>query len=223
MQESQEKWRRSCSRWTESDRRREQWSEFRVKAAGQWGRQKLIREAASFTTPQLDRLWACVCARVCMQAANQLALPVSESVFVWCVCVCIYPPCSTGHHTLPLLCSSIWLARPNQPHTNYHLCKATSSKQVSIVWQLANSTWGAGMLWCWAGLIMNSQLLLVSVRPAVIRGRGGDRNKSGRNSNWGWCWEAKLRWSIHAGPLMKRSISSPPAIHVVLMKTKSCV
>lgn len=114
VQESQEKWRRSCSRWTESDRRRERWSEFLVKAAGQWGRQKLIREAASFTTPQLDRLCACVHARVCVQAANQLALPVSESVSVWCVCVCIYHPCSTGHHTLPLLSSSIWLAHPNK-------------------------------------------------------------------------------------------------------------
>lgn len=192
MQESQEKWRRSCSRWTESDRRREQWSEFLVKAAGQWGTQKLIREAASFTTPQLNRLCASVCARVCVQAANLVALPVSESVFVWCVCVCIYLPCSTGHHTLPLLSSCIWLTCPNKPQTNYHLWKATSSKQVSIVWQFANSTWEEGMLWCWAGLIMNSLLLLVSMCHVVIRDRGGDRKESRRDWNWGWSWETKL-------------------------------
>lgn len=62
---------RLCSRWTESDRgKRERWSEILVKAAGQWGRQKLIRATASFTTPQLDQF--------CVQAANQLAVTECE-------------------------------------------------------------------------------------------------------------------------------------------------
>lgn len=36
---------------------------------------------------------------------------------------------STKHDTVPLLPSSIWLAHPNNPHTNYHLWKATSAEQ----------------------------------------------------------------------------------------------
>lgn len=90
VQEAQEERRRLCSRWTESDRERERWSEFLVKAAGQWGRQKLIREAASFTTPQLDQLFVCVRARVCAQAANQLAVTESERCVCLSVHVCVY-------------------------------------------------------------------------------------------------------------------------------------
>lgn len=62
-QESPRKGKKLCSRWTESDRGRERCTEVLGKAAGQRGRQKLIREAASFTTPQLDR----VCVSVCRQ------------------------------------------------------------------------------------------------------------------------------------------------------------
>ena len=126
-------WRRLCSRWTESDRGGERWSEFLVKAAGQWGRQKLIREAASFTTPQLDQL--CVC-------RQQISWPwqsVKGVFFLWsvcvcvrvCVCTCLSP--STRRRMLPLLSSSVWLAHPNKPHANYHLWKATSS-QTSVNW-----------------------------------------------------------------------------------------
>lgn len=66
-QESPEKSQKLCSRWTESDRGRERCTEALDNAAGQWGRQKLIREAAFFTTPQLDHVCVCLRVRVCRQ------------------------------------------------------------------------------------------------------------------------------------------------------------
>lgn len=123
VQEAQEERRRLCSRWTESDRGRERWSEFLVKAAGQWGRQKLIREAASFTTPQLDHL--------CVRGQQFSWLWQSlKGVFVCpcmcvCVCLCVYLP--ARGNPLPPLPSSIWLAHPNKPHANYHLWRASES------------------------------------------------------------------------------------------------
>lgn len=73
--------RRRAGGWAAGGQRaiwgRKCWSEFLVKAAGQWGRQKLIREAASFTTPQLDQFCASVCERrMCARTTNPLATTV---------------------------------------------------------------------------------------------------------------------------------------------------
>lgn len=89
-QESPEKSKKLCSRWTESDRGRERCTEALDKAAGQWGRQKLIREAASFTTPQLDHVCVFVCVSAC--AAHPLAMTPAERCICWSACVCVYLP-----------------------------------------------------------------------------------------------------------------------------------
>lgn len=58
---------RSCAAGGQRAIEGERCTEALDKAAGQWGRQKLIREAASFTTPQLDHVCVCLCVRVCRQ------------------------------------------------------------------------------------------------------------------------------------------------------------
>lgn len=115
-QESPEKSKKLCSRWTESDRGRERCTEALDKAAGQWGRQKLIREAASFTTPQLDHVCVFVCVSACADSTSAGHDTSWKVYLLVCVRLCLSP--SMRHRWLPLLSSSIWLARPNKPHTN---------------------------------------------------------------------------------------------------------
>lgn len=181
--------RRLCSRWTESDRGKERWSELLVKAAGQWGGQKLIREAVSFTSPQLDQL--------CVRGQRIGWLWKSlKGVFVClhaCVCVrlCVYLP--ARGIALPPLSSSIWLAHPNKPHANYHLWRAWESHflRTSVNWMTIYK-WHLRRADVLKPSGLNNGGLVIIVLDASC---SDEEREGGEEERWETKKWEKLRWS----------------------------
>lgn len=89
-QESPEKSQKLSSRWTESDRGRERCTEALDKAAGQWGRQKLIRSSPLYNSP--IRSCVCLSACLCVQTTHPLAMTPAERCICGSACVCVYLP-----------------------------------------------------------------------------------------------------------------------------------